>query len=146
MSETAGRIWRPEVTLDRLRTESNDTAMMHMGIELIELGDDFVSASMKVDARTCQPMRILHGGASLVLAETLGSLAANAVVDIHRHACVGQEVNANHLRPVPFGQQVVGTARPFHIGTRSQVWGIEIVNSRQQLVCVSRITLAVINR
>jgi 1,4-dihydroxy-2-naphthoyl-CoA hydrolase len=140
------RIWRPEVTLDQLRERSRDTMMTHLGIELLELGDDFLSATMAVDNRTCQPMRLLHGGASVVLAETLGSIAANSVIDTQRYACVGQEINANHLRPVPFGRKVVGMTRPFHIGARSHVWGIEIRDDRQQLVCVSRITMAVINR
>jgi 1,4-dihydroxy-2-naphthoyl-CoA hydrolase len=146
MTETTGRIWRPEVTLEQLRSHSQDTMTTHLGIELVELGEDFISATMVVDARTCQPMRILHGGASVVLAETLGSLGANSVIDVQRYACVGQEINANHLRPVPLGRKVVGTARPFHIGARSHVWGIEIVDERQRRVCVSRITMAVINR
>lgn len=146
MTETPDRIWRPDVTLEQLREHSRDTLMTYLGIELVDLGDDFLSATMTVDARTCQPMRILHGGASVVLAETLGSLGANSVVDNQRHVCVGQEINANHLRPVPFGKQVTGTARPFHIGARTHVWGIEIVNDRKQMVCVSRITMAVINR
>jgi 1,4-dihydroxy-2-naphthoyl-CoA hydrolase len=146
MTETTSRIWRPDVTLDQLRERSRDTLMTHLGIELVELGDDFLSATMTVDTRTCQPMRLLHGGASVVLAETLGSLGANSVVDNQRHACVGQEINANHLRPVPFGRKVTGTTRPFHIGARTHVWGIEIFDDRKQLVCVSRITMAVINR
>jgi 1,4-dihydroxy-2-naphthoyl-CoA hydrolase len=91
-------------------------------------------------------MGILHGGASVVLAETLGSFGANNVIDIENFACVGQEINANHLRPVPVGESVTATARPFHIGARSHVWGIEIVNQSGKLVCVSRITLALIRR
>lgn len=139
-------IWRDGVTLEHLQARAVDTLVGHLGIELTELGDDYLTATMPVDARTCQPMRILHGGASVALAESLGSFAANAVVDDTRHACVGQEINANHLRPVPVGHQVIGTARPFHLGARSQVWGIEIFNERGQRVCVSRITMAVINR
>jgi 1,4-dihydroxy-2-naphthoyl-CoA hydrolase len=146
MTEATGRIWQPGVTLEKLRERSQDTAMTHLGIELTELGDDFLSATMTVDARTCQPMRLLHGGASVLLAETLGSLGANSVVDTERHVCVGQEINANHLRPVPFGRKVIGTTRPFHIGARTHVWGIEIFDDRRQLVCISRITMAVINR
>jgi 1,4-dihydroxy-2-naphthoyl-CoA hydrolase len=146
MTETMSRIWRPDVTLDQLREHSHDTLMTHLGIELVEMGDNFLSATMMVDGRTCQPMRLLHGGASVVLAETLGSLGANSVVDSQRYACVGQEINANHLRPVPVGRKVTGTTRPFHIGARTHVWGIEIFDDRKQLVCVSRITMAVINR
>jgi uncharacterized domain 1 len=146
MTAATSRIWLPEVTLEHLRQYSQDTLMTHLGIELVEMGDDFLSASMTVDNRTCQPMRLLHGGASVVLAETLGSLAANAVVDSQRYACVGQEINANHLRPVTFGRTVLGITKPFHIGARSHVWGIEIFDDRKQLICVSRITMAVINR
>lgn len=145
MNERSTRIWREGVTLEALRISARDTLVSHLGIELTELGDDFLSGTMPVDARTCQPARILHGGASVVLAETLASFAANATVDA-RCACVGQEINANHLRPVPSGQSVRGITRPFHIGARSQVWSIEIFNERQQRVCVSRITMAVINR
>lgn len=146
MSEVSTRLWRPDVTLEFLQGRVKDTLVEHLGIEIIELGDDCIRASMPVDSRTCQPMRILHGGASVALAETLGSFAANAVVDNTRYACVGQEINANHLRPVPVGRKVIGTTRPFHIGARSHVWGIEIVDERGHMVCVSRITMAVINR
>jgi 1,4-dihydroxy-2-naphthoyl-CoA hydrolase len=146
MTEASNRIWRPDVTLELLSERSRDTMMAHLGIELLELGDDFLSGGMTVDNRTCQPMKLLHGGASVVLAETLGSMAANSVIDVQRFACVGQEINANHLRPVPFGRKVIGTTRPFHIGARTHVWGIEIHDDRKQLVCVSRITMAVINR
>jgi 1,4-dihydroxy-2-naphthoyl-CoA hydrolase len=129
-----------------MRQRTLDTLVSHLGIEITVIGDNYLQATMPVDSRTCQPLRILHGGASVVLAESLGSFAANAVVDITQYACVGQEINANHLRPVPVGNKVVGTTRPFHIGARSHVWGIEIANERGQLICVSRITMAVINR
>lgn len=142
----SNRIWREGVTLQHLQERTTDTLVAHLGIEITELGDDYLTATMPVDARTCQPMRLLHGGASVALAESLGSFAANAVVDIAQYACVGQEINANHLRPVPVGRTVIGTARAFHIGARSHVWGIEIFDERRQLVCVSRITMAVINR
>lgn len=145
MAETK-RIWRPDVTLAFFQERSLDTLVSHLGIEITELGDDYLTATMPVDSRTCQPMRILHGGASVALAETLGSFAANAVVDITRFACVGQEINANHLRPVPVGSKVIGTTRPIHIGARSQVWSIEVFDEGQQRVCISRITMAVINR
>ena len=100
---------------------------------------------MPVDRRTVQTMGILHGGASVVLAETIGSLAANLCVDATAQACVGQEINANHLRPVASGR-VTGTARPIHLGTRSQVWQIEIRDERERLVCISRLTMAIIQR
>ncbi len=146
MTEQSKSIWRADVTLESLQQRTLDTLVSHMGIEIIELGSDYIKASMPVDSRTCQPLRILHGGASVVLAETLGSFAANAVVDNTKFACVGQEINANHLRPAPVGQVVTGITRPFHIGARSHVWGIEIMDERGKRICISRITMAVINR
>ena len=145
-SEQSTSIWRPDVTLETLRQRTLDTLVSHLGIQITELGANYMRATMPVDARTCQPLRILHGGASVVLAETLGSFAANAVVDSARFACVGQEINANHVRPAPVGQIVTGITKPFHIGARSHVWGIEITDERGKLICVSRITMAVINR
>lgn len=139
-------IWQPGTTLAACNIGSRDTMVEALGILFTELGPDFIRGTMPVDARTVQPMRILHGGASLVLAETLASVGANCVVDRRTQAVVGQEINANHLRPVPEGGIVEGTARPIHIGSRSQVWGIEIVDPRRRLICVSRITLAVIAR
>lgn len=140
------KIWHPGVTLAQLREQCSGTAIEHLGILLTELGADFLAGTMPVDHRTCQPMRLLHGGASVALAETLGSLAANAARRTSDRAYVGQEINANHLRRAHVGETVTGTARPFHIGAASQVWGIEILNERQQRVCVARITLAAIAR
>jgi 1,4-dihydroxy-2-naphthoyl-CoA hydrolase len=116
----------------------------HLGIRFTEWGEDFLRATMPVEPHTRQPMGYLHGGASLVLAETVGSVAANFVVDRSKNRCMGQEINANHLRPVAEGL-VTGTARPFHIGSRSQVWSIEIRDSQARLVCISRLTMAVID-
>ena len=144
MSHRSAPVWHPGTTLEGMQARARDTMMAHLGIELTELGPDFIRGTMPVNERSCQPMRILHGGASVVLAETLASFAANAVVDPARHAVVGQEINANHLRSVPVGGTVNGITRPFHIGARSQVWGIEIFNERGQMTCVSRITLAVV--
>jgi 1,4-dihydroxy-2-naphthoyl-CoA hydrolase len=135
-------LWRPGATLDLLRDRMRGTLAEHVGIELTEIGADFLAGTMPVDHRTCQPMRVLHGGASVVLAETLGSLAANAANRDTTRRFVGQEINANHLRPVPEGATVTGVARPVHIGKSSQVWNIEIRNERGQLTCVSRLTLA----
>lgn len=135
-------LWRPGVTIEDLRTRMPRTLAEHVGIELKELGRDYLSGAMPVDHRTCQPLRVLHGGASVVLAETLGSLAANAANhDAGRHF-VGQEINANHVRPVPEGSTVTAVARPLHIGKSSQVWSIELRNERGQLTCVSRLTMA----
>lgn len=139
---TAVALWRSGATLEYLRDRVKNTLTTHMGIELTELGDDYLCGSMPVDGRTVQPMRILHGGASVALAETLGSLAANAANHDTGRRFVGQEINANHLRPVPEGSTVSGIARPVHIGRSSQVWNIEIRNERGQLTCVSRITMA----
>jgi 1,4-dihydroxy-2-naphthoyl-CoA hydrolase len=140
----AGSAFRPGVTIDMLRARMPLTLAEHLGITLTELGPDFLAGTMPVDARTCQPLRMLHGGASVVLAETLGSLAANAANRDLGRRFVGQEINANHLRPVHEGGLVTGVARPVHIGGRSQVWNIEIRDERGQLSCVSRITMAAI--
>ncbi|MBT8136132.1 MAG: hotdog fold thioesterase [Gammaproteobacteria bacterium] len=117
----------------------------HLGILITEIGDDYIQATMPVDDRTRQPMGLLHGGASVVLAETLGSVAANLAVDPARFACVGLEINANHVRAVHRGQ-VTGNARPVHIGRSTQVWQIEIHDDENRLVCLSRITLSVLDR
>lgn len=115
----------------------------HLGITLTELGTDFLVATMPVDHRTTQPAGLLHGGASVALAESLGSIAANLCVDPHRWTCVGQEINASHLRPVRSGS-VTGIAKPLYRGRSSQVWQISIVDERQRLVCLVRLTVAVV--
>ena len=117
----------------------------HLGIEFIELGDDYVKARMPVDERTKQPYGILHGGASVALAETVGSTAAGLVVDRSKHRVVGQEINANHVRAISSGW-VIATARAAHIGRRSHVWEIRITDEKDRLVCISRLTMAVIDR
>ena len=137
-------LWRPGATLELLRDRMRRTLAAHVGIELTEMGPDSLTGTMPVDERTCQPMRVLHGGASVVLAETLGSLGANAANRDITRRFVGQEINANHLRPVPEGSTVTGVARPVHIGKSSQVWSIEIRNARGQLTCISRLTMAAI--
>lgn len=139
-------IWRAGVTLELLRARRAGTLAEQLGIELIELGPDYLVGTMPVDHRTCQPMRLLHGGASAALAETLGSLAANAANHVPERAFVGLEINANHLRGVREGAQVTGTARPLHVGRSTQVWNIEIRDPQGLLVCVSRLTLAVVQR
>ncbi|MDB2384426.1 hotdog fold thioesterase [Endozoicomonas sp.] len=113
----------------------------HLGIKLTDIGPDYITATLPVDKRTQQPMGLLHGGASVALAETLGSLAGNLACDNGEY-CVGLEINANHLRPVSSGR-VTGTARAIHIGKTTQVWDIKIENEQYQTVCISRITLAV---
>ncbi len=117
----------------------------HLGMEFTEIGPDFIKATMPVDHRTKQPYGLLHGGASVALAETLGSVGAAMVVDHTEYICVGQEINANHLRSVRSGI-VTGTAKPIHIGSSSQVWEIKIHDERDHLVCISRLTVAVLIR
>jgi 1,4-dihydroxy-2-naphthoyl-CoA hydrolase len=138
-------IWKADVSLAELQKLRANTMVEYLDIRLTELGPDFLRATMPVDHRTHQTMGILHGGASLVLAETVGSMAANLCVDAQTQSCVGQEINANHLRPVASGT-VTGTARPIHLGSRSQVWQIEIRDERDRLICISRLTMAIIDR
>ena len=135
-------IWFKPYTLKDLEKLRPRTLITHLGIEFIEVGPDFVTGRMPVDERVHQISGVLHGGASVVLAETLGSLGATLVVDTDKQFCVGQEINANHLRSVASGH-VIGVARPFHIGATSHVWGIDIRDEREKLVCVSRLTVAV---
>jgi 1,4-dihydroxy-2-naphthoyl-CoA hydrolase len=137
-------IWRSLQTLETLNSRS-DTMISNIGIRFTEIGDDFLRATMPVDARTVQPYGLLHGGASVALAETLGSMGAAMCVDAQEFQVVGQEINANHVRAARSGV-VTGTARPVHIGGRTHVWSIEILNDAGKLVCISRITMAVIRR
>lgn len=115
----------------------------HLGIEFVDCGEDWISARMPVDHRTHQPFGRLHGGASVALAETIGSMAGSMVIDPEGLACVGMEINANHLRPVRDGW-VYATARPEALGRSTHVWSIRIVDEADKLVCISRLTLAVI--
>jgi len=117
----------------------------HLGIEFLEIGDDYIKAKMPVDHRTIQPFGLLHGGASVALAETLGSVAANLCVDRATKMCVGLEVNANHIRPATNGF-VYGIAKPIHVGASTQVWEIRIQNEQEKLVCISRLTLAILDK
>ena len=135
----------PKVTVEQLNANSSNTLVEHLGILVTEVGSDYIKGTMPVDHRTHQPYGLLHGGASVVLAETLGSIAANCVVDSKEYYCVGLEINANHIKSAREGL-VHGVTRPLHIGKQTQVWEIKITNDNQQLVCVSRITMAVLNR
>ena len=136
-------IWRSPHTLEELNGAAVGTMAGHLGIVFSEIGPDFIRATMPVDGRTRQPYGLLHGGASVALAETLGSTGAVMCVEKAGFLCVGQEINANHVRSAR-GGQVTGTARPVHLGGRSHVWSIEIVNEDQDLVCISRITIAIV--
>jgi 1,4-dihydroxy-2-naphthoyl-CoA hydrolase len=139
------RIWHKESTLEELRQRGIGTMVEHLGITLTEVGEDFLKGTMPVDHRTVQPMGILHGGASVALAETLGSLAANYAVDNQKKYCVGLDINANHVRAASKGV-VTGTAKPLHLGSTTQVWSIEITDEEDRLVCISRLTMAVLDR
>jgi 1,4-dihydroxy-2-naphthoyl-CoA hydrolase len=139
-------IWfDPGITVDQLNPLSKDTMGGHLGIEFTEIGDDFLKGRMPVDQRTRQPYGLLHGGASVALAETLGSVGAAFVVDRRQYNTVGLEINANHLRGVREGF-VTGVARPLHLGKTTQVWEIRIHDEREKLICVSRLTVAIIKK
>ena len=144
MDAPPSRVFRRPATLAQLNALSQGTAMEPLGIEFTELGPDYLRATMPVDARTRQPYGLLHGGASVLLAETLGSSAAGMCVD-EGQGVVGIEINANHLAAVREGS-VTGTARPLHVGRSTQVWEIRIEDAAGRLVCVSRLTLAVVAR
>mgnify|MGYP006361692047 CR=1 FL=1 len=135
-------IWQRDFTLASLNAGSVNTLVAHLGIEYTVIGDDYLQATMPVDSRTHQPMGLLHGGASVVLAETLGSVAGNMCVP-RTHCCVGLDINANHLRAKRNGI-VTGIARPIHLGATTQVWQIDMHNDAGELSCVSRITMAIL--
>ena len=138
-------IWFSEPSIERVNAIGKGTLVEHLGIEVTAIGDDFLKARMPVDQRTVQPFGLLHGGASVALAETLGSIAALLCVNQAEKVCVGLEINANHVRSARSGS-VTGTARPVHIGGTTQVWQTDIVDEQARLVCVSRMTLAVLDR
>lgn len=138
-------IWFANYTLDDLARLGRDNMGDYLGIVFTAIDDDSLTATMPVDHRTVQPAGLLHGGASAALAETVGSIAANLTVDPAGQSCVGLEINANHLRGVRSGL-VVGTARPLHLGKGTQVWEIRIADEEGHLVCVSRLTMAVLER
>lgn len=135
-------IWTRTPDLEFFMESSKNTAVAHMGIEYVEFGDDYVKGRMPVDERTVQPFGILHGGASVLLAETLGSMAANCCLKDPETVAVGLDINANHLRPVSKGW-VYGIAKAIHIGSATQVWEIRLENEDGKTTCISRLTMAV---
>ena len=140
------KIWFDKnVTLESLSSFGKGTMSEHLGIEWVDLGDDFFKAKMPVDHRTNQPYGLLHGGASCVLAETLGSVASYLVIDSSQFYCVGIEINANHIRSATNGF-VYGVCSPLHLGSSTHVWDIRITNEEDKLVCISRLTVAIINK
>ena len=138
-------IWKRESPLNALTAECRNTLVSHVGIEFTELGEDCRRGRMPVDDRTRQPYGLLHGGGSVVLAETLGSMAANCCLKDKNTVAVGLDINANHIRPVT-GGWVYGTARALHIGSATQVWEIRLENEQGKVTCISRLTMAVTKR
>lgn len=138
-------IWKQDTDLERMNAWNRDTLCEHLGMRITEVGEDWLRGTMPVDQRTRQPFGLLHGGASVALAESLGSLAGNLCLDPAREIAVGLDINANHVRGVTEGE-VSGTARALHVGRSTQVWEIRIVDARDRLVCISRLTLAVVPR
>lgn len=136
-------VFRRIRSLEDLNAHSLNTSISHLGICITEIGEDFIRGSMPVDQRTKQPYGLLHGGSSAMLAETLASVAANMCVEKEGQQAVGLELNCNHLRGVTEGF-VTGTARPVHVGRKTQVWDIRIEDAGGKLCCVSRLTLAVL--
>ncbi len=134
--------WKRPLSLESLAAAGANCAIAHVGIEFLEVGENFIRARMPVDARTHQPFGLLHGGMSVVLAETLGSIAAIHTLP-EGYQAVGLDINANHLKGMRDGW-VYGVARPVHVGRSTQVWAIELSNEAGELVCVSRITMAVL--
>ena len=138
-------IWHVSTTPEVLTERGAAVLPGHLGIRITEIGADYLRATMPVTAQVHQPYGMLHGGASVALAETAGSVAAMLCVDPQKYLCLGQEINANHLRAISSGT-VTATARPLHIGGRSHVWSIEIRDEKERLVCVSRLTMAIVER
>ncbi|HWC53685.1 MAG TPA: hotdog fold thioesterase [Chitinophagaceae bacterium] len=134
-----------ELSVEKLKSFSPDTMAQHLGIEWEDVGDDFLKAKMPVDHRTKQPYGLLHGGASCALAETIGSVASAMVIDHSKFYCVGIEINANHIRSAREGF-VMGVAKPLHLGATTHVWDIKIYDEKEKLVCVSRLTVAILQR
>lgn len=136
-------IWFKEYSIDDINRFSRNTMSEHLDIKFTSLGDDYLEAIMPVDQRTIQPAGLLHGGASVALAETIGSVGAYLTVDPEKYQCVGLEINANHLRAKKSGV-VTGTGRPIHKGKTTQVWEIKIMDEESKLICISRLTIAVL--
>lgn len=136
-------IWFNTPDIEEVRSWSKGTMLEHLGIEITEITDDYIEGSMPADHRTFQPFKLVHGGANVVLAESLGSIGAQLSVDNSKYYCVGQEVNANHVRGVRAGV-VRGRAYQTYKGKSSQVWEIKLYDERDRLTCISRLTVAVV--
>lgn len=136
-------IWFTTPSIESINQQMENTACSNLGIQVTEIGDDYVKGTMPADKRTFQPVGLVHGGANVLFAETLGSFAANLLLDSSKEYAVGQEINANHLRGVRSGE-LTGIATIVHRGRTSQVWEIKIYNAEEKLSCISRLTMAVI--
>ena len=139
-------IWfKQGISLDQLDQLNKNNLAEHLGMQFTEIGDNYLKATMPVDHRTQQPYGLLHGGASVALAETLGSVGSALIIDLEKYICVGIEINANHVRGVKSGI-VTGIATPIHIGSSTHVWDIKIYDDKEKLVCISRLTVSVLNK
>ncbi len=138
-------IWFRQFTVEDLNKRGENTLADFLGIKFTTVGEDSLIATMPANARTKQPIGIVHGGANVVLAETIASTGANAVIDLEKYYCVGLEINANHIRPVREGL-ITGIARPIHLGRTTQIWHIDLYNEAGKQTCVSRMTASVVTR
>ena len=138
-------IWFQSARIQDLNRLSENTMVSHIGIEFTKIGPDYICAKMLVNQNTHQPDGLLHGGASVVLAETLGSVASNLCIDRTKKICVGLDINANHVRSARAGY-VTGTTKPVHIGASTHIWEIRITNDKDSLVCIARLTMAVLDK
>lgn len=136
-------IWKINPDIEQLNIMSKNTMLQQIDIKFTDIGENYISAVMPVDHRTHQQMGLLHGGASVALAETLGSVASHLIIDISKYYCVGLEINANHIRPKTEGV-VTGTVKPIHLGSKTHIWEIKIEDERSKLICISRLTMAVL--
>lgn len=137
-------IWfHKNITIEQIAQFDGDSMAKHLGLKWVEIGDDFLKLSMPVNEKTRQPYGFVHGGASCVLAETVGSVASALVIDLEKYYCVGLEINANHLRSVSSGW-VTAVCRPLHLGRKTHVWDIKIYDDTEKLYCVSRLTVAIL--
>lgn len=141
----ADAIWVAPLTVEQINDNARNTLASHLDITITELGPDYLKAEMPAARKVFQPMGLVHGGANVVLAETVGSIGANMLVDRDAYVCVGQEINANHVRGVRQGT-VTAIAKPGYVGRSSQVWDIRLYDDKDRLTCISRLTMAVISQ